>query len=214
VNPNPASKGQDPAPTTLGDLLYADRSGSPIREDAWARLVRSIAAGDQQALRVLYERTHRLVFTLAVRIGGNRESAEEVTVDVFRDVWLRSAQYDPNDGTVVGWIMNQARSRAIDRVRFDQRKKRVPADPDHRAAEHAEAPDDAVDGRRRRGLLQEALTALTPDERRTIETAFFSELTYSETAVRLNQPLGTVKTRVRSALAKLRKALEREGGRP
>lgn len=214
VHPKRASDGQDESTTTLGDLLYADRSGTSIPEDDWARLVEAIAAGDQQALRALYERTHRLVFTLVMRICGKRELAEEITLDVFHDVWRRSAGYDPKDGSVVGWIMNQARSRAIDRLRFEQRKKRVPPQPDHRE-EPAEAPGpaDTIDARQRRDLLQAALAALTPDERQAIETAFFSELTYAEAAVRLDQPLGTVKTRVRSALAKLRQALDREGGR-
>jgi len=197
--------------TTLGDLLYADRSGASIPEDDWVSIVHSIAAGDQQALRVLYERTHRLVFTLAMRISSNRESAQEITLDVFRDVWRRSAQYDPKGGSVVGWIMNQARSRSIDRLRFEQRKKRASPHPNDGEVELVANPADAMDARRHRALLQEALTALTPDERKAIETAFFSELTYAETAARLNQPLGTVKTRVRSALAKLRKALGNEG---
>jgi RNA polymerase sigma-70 factor (ECF subfamily) len=204
---------QDESATTLGDLLYADRSGASIPEEDWVRLVHAIATGDHRALRALYERTHRLVFTLAMRIGGNRESAEEVTLDVFRDVWRRSAQYDSNGGSVVGWIMNQARSRAIDRLRFEQRKKRVPPHPDYGQADPIEGPADVMDARRRRYRLQEALTTLTADERQAIETAFFTELTYSETAVRLNQPLGTVKTRVRSALTKLRKVLSSEGGR-
>jgi RNA polymerase sigma-70 factor, ECF subfamily len=104
---------QDESPATLGDLLYGDGTGASLPEAAWVSLVQTIAAGDHGALRNLYERTHRLVFTLAMRINGNRESAEEVTLDVFRDVWLRSAQYDPRAGSVVGWIMNQARSRAI-----------------------------------------------------------------------------------------------------
>ena len=213
VGPKRALDDRDEVATTLGDLLYADRGDASIPEDDWVRLVHAIAGGDQQALRVLYERTHRLVFTLAMRISGNRESAEEITLDVFRDVWLRSAQYDSTGGSVVGWIMNQARSRAIDRRRFEQRKKRVPSYPNDGEAEPLEGPTDAIDARRRRSLVQEALTALTPDERTAIETAFFSELTYSETAARLNQPLGTVKTRVRSALAKLRRALENGGDR-
>src|SRR5689334_3692560 len=211
---NRSQPDEDDAPGTLGDLLYADRSTGQIQEEDWVRLVQSIAAGDQQALRSLFDRTHRLVFTLAVRITNSRENAEEITLDVFHDIWRRSAQYDPKDGSVVGWIMNQARSRAIDRLRFEQRKKRVPPPSNQRGEEHVEAsgPADAMDARRRRSTLQEGLTALTPVERQAIETAFFSELTYSETAVRLGQPLGTVKTRVRSALAKLRKAFESEGG--
>ena len=209
VKPKPAS--DTPEVTTLGDLLYADKSGKPISEADWARLVIAIAAGDQQALQFLYARSHRIVFTLAMRICNSRELAEEVTLDVFHDVWQRSAQYDPANGSVVGWIMNQARSRAIDRMRFEQRKKRVPSANREEPAE-APGPADNVDLQERRRLLQGALTALTPDERRAIETAFFSELSYSETAVRLDEPVGTVKTRVRSALTKLRKALATEGG--
>jgi len=206
-----APQAQDESLTTLGDLLYADRSRDPVPEADWVLLVRSIAGGDQRALRALYERTHRLVFTLAMRICGNRESAEEVTLDVFRDVWLRSTQYDPQGGSVVGWIANQTRSRAIDRLRFEQRKKRVPPDPKPLEADDECGPEDVIDVRQRSGLLREALKTLSPAERQTIETAFFGELTYSETAARLDQPVGTVKTRVRSALAKLRQALDGEG---
>ena len=213
MKPKPGPEGHDDS-TTLGDLLYRDQSDAAAPEGDWVLLVQSIAAGDQQALRTLYERTHRLVFTLAARICGSRELAEEVTLDVFHDVWQRSAEYDPSDGSVVGWIMIQARSRAIDRLRFEQRRKRSP-DPQRTYDDErvqVGAPPDVLESRQRRCLLQEALTALTPDERNTIETAFFSELTYSETAARLDQPLGTVKTRIRSALAKLRKALGSEGG--
>jgi anti-sigma factor ChrR (cupin superfamily) len=84
-----------------------------------------IAAGDQRALRALYEHTHRLVFTLIECITNNRETAEELTIDVFREVWRRGSKYDAAGGSVVGWIMNHARSRAIDRLCFDSRKKRV-----------------------------------------------------------------------------------------
>jgi RNA polymerase sigma-70 factor (ECF subfamily) len=209
-----ASEVPDESPNTLGDLLYTDRSSAPVPEKDWVLLVRSIASGDQRALRGLYDRTHRLVFTLAMRISGNRESAEEVTLDVFRDVWLRAGQYDPEGGPVLGWIMNQARSRAIDRLRFEQRKKRLPSERHNGEPDEIADPANAVQVRQRQGLVRQALAALTPDERTTIETAFFSELSYAETALRLEQPLGTVKTRVRSALAKLRKALESEGGRP
>ena len=212
VSRKQGSGGEDKLPTTLGDLLYGDRSRERISEDDWVRLVQMVAAGDQQALRALYERTHRLVFTLAMRISGDRESAEEITLDVFHDVWRRSAKYSPEGGPVLGWIMNQARSRAIDRIRFEQRKKRAPQPTGHQEDDiQLAAPVDDMDAGRRRRLVHEALTALTCDERQAIETAFFSELTYSETAVRLNQPLGTVKSRVRSALAKLRKALDSEG---
>jgi RNA polymerase sigma-70 factor, ECF subfamily len=213
VNPRRTSEDRGVPVPTLGDLLPGERSGEGIAEHDWVRLVHAIARGEQQALRSLYERTHRIVFTLAMRICGNRETAEEVTLDVFHDVWRSSAQFDPTAGSVVGWIMIQARSRAIDRVRFDQRKKRVdphPNGPDDLV--QTRGPGDAIDAVEQRRSLERALTDLTSDERDAIETAFFSERTYSETAAHLAVPLGTVKTRVRSALAKLRKALGCAGG--
>jgi RNA polymerase sigma-70 factor, ECF subfamily len=180
------------------------------------RLVQLIADGDHQALHSLYERMHRIVFTLTVRLTQNRETAEEVTVDVFHDVWRRASSYDPADGTVVGWVMNQARSRAIDRLRFENRKKRVNPYPYPAPAEqepHTD-PHDVLDMSERGRVLRDALTVLNASEREAIETAFFDGLTYGEVAARLNEPLGTIKTRVRSGLAKLRRALaEPEVGR-
>jgi RNA polymerase sigma-70 factor (ECF subfamily) len=195
-------------PGTLGDVLYADKAKAVESEKAWVGLVQSIVAGDQLALHALYERTHRLVFTLIMRITSNRETAEELTVDVFHDVWRRASRYDAANGTVLGWIMNQARSRAIDRLRFEQRKKR--AEP--RASEPLPAIEtadchDVLELKQQARALRNALTVLTPDERQAIEAAFFSELTHAEVAARLNQPLGTVKTRIRSGLHKLRQAL-------
>jgi len=209
VHPKRAS---DPTGTTLGDLLYADGTrGTPAEAD-WVRLVEAIATGEQAALRAIYARTHRLVFTLAFRICGNRELAEEVTLDVFHDVWRKAAQYEPAGGSVVSWIMIQARSRAIDRLRFEQRKKRVHPLPNAPEDVDAGAAAAAMDARQRRRTLEGALSTLTPHERAAIETAFFAGLTYAETADVLDEPLGTVKTRVRSALIKLRKALAAEGG--
>lgn len=177
-------------------------------EKEWVALVQSVAAGDALALHALYERTHRLVFTLIVRITGSHETAEELTLDVFHDVWRRARSYDPAGGPVVGWIMNQARSRAIDRLRFEHRKKRVnPATDDPGPVTAASGPEQAFDAREQGRAVRDALQVLTPDERQAIETAFFSELTYAEAAARLQQPLGTVKTRIRSGLAKLRQAL-------
>jgi RNA polymerase sigma-70 factor (ECF subfamily) len=204
-----------PAKQTLGDLLYADKTTAAVPEQDWAGLVDSIARGDQRALHALYERTHRIVFTLIVRITKSRESAEELTLDVFHDVWRRASTYDPAGGSVVGWIMNQARSRAIDRVRFEQRKKRVNTRGDDPLPVPSVAgPQEALDVHEQGRQLRDALAVLTPGERQAFEIAFFSELTYQEVAVRLNQPLGTVKTRVRSGLSKLRQVLGQKRERP
>jgi RNA polymerase sigma-70 factor (ECF subfamily) len=193
---------------TLGDVLYPGGAAIGESEAQWVGLVRSVAAGDQRALHGLYERSHRPVFTLMVRITGNRETAEELTLDVFHDVWRRAASYDPAKGTVLGWIMNQARSRGIDRLRFEQRKKRVDPHPhDGGTEETAPGPDEALESAERARRLREALPSLTAGEREALETAYFSGLTHTEAAARLNQPLGTIKTRIRSALIKLRDVL-------
>ena len=106
--------------TTLGDVIFTGTVQEPLAERDWAVLVSYIAAGDQAALRQLYERTHRLVFSLIVRITHSRETADDLTVDVFLDIWKKAATYDPTEGSVVAWIMNQARRKAIDRLRLEQ----------------------------------------------------------------------------------------------
>jgi len=203
---------RESAARTLGDLLYADKSKVRVFESDWIRLVESIGQGNQVALRCLYDQAHRFVFTLIVRITNSRETAEELTLDVFHDIWRKASGYDPAGGSVVGWIMNQARSRAIDRLRFEQRKKRVNKYPDDPVtASPVTDPQQACDLQEQTQMLQNALKILTPEERRVIETAFFSELSYRETAEKLNEPLGTVKTRIRSALGKLREVLVAKG---
>ena len=193
---------------TLGDLLYGDKAKFRVPEKDWVALIRAIAVGDQVALHSLYERTHRIVFTLIARITNNPETAEELTVDVFYDVWRKASSYDPANGSVVGWIMNQARSRAIDRLRFEHRKKRVSSYGETRLVRTASNDPHQTCVLEEQGrLLRAALGLLTPEERRAIETAFFLELTYDEAATRLNQPIGTIKTRIRSGLGKLRRAL-------
>lgn len=106
---------------TLGDVLYARSSGAPVPEQEWVALVRAIAAGDQAALHALYERSHRPVFTSIMRITASRQLAKAVTLEVFHEVWRRAYRYDPCDGTVLGWLMNRARSRALARLRRDPR---------------------------------------------------------------------------------------------
>ena len=192
-------------PATLGDLLYADRSRHRIPEREWVDLVTAIAAGDQVALRALYERAHRIAFTLILRITHNRETAEELTVDVFHDVWRRAPLYDAANGPVLGWILNQARSRALDRLRYEQREKRVNPHPDEPLTDTEPAhSDEILDREELAWKLRKAVAVLTPDERQAIEAAFFANMTYAEVAAHLHQPLGTIKTRIRSGLGKLR----------
>lgn len=200
----------DPAETigtTLGDVLFV-KSTSPTSESEWVNLMRSIAARDKRALHSLYCRTHKIVFTLVMRITRNRQTAEELTLDVFHDVWRRAPMYDAANGSVIGWIMNQARSRAIDRLRFDQRKKRIDPGPDGSEVDGSSTrPDDALALEQQARRLRAALAVLTEQERQAIEMTFFSGMTHAESAIRLDQPLGTLKTRIRTGLDKLRDAL-------
>jgi RNA polymerase sigma-70 factor (ECF subfamily) len=196
---------------TLGDVLvYAANGTGVLTEQEWSALVRAVAVGDQRALHTLFERSHRIVFTLIMRIVGNPHTAEELTLDVFHDVWRRAGQHDPAAGPVLGWILNQARSRAIDRLRYEQRKKRTAVLPDGEATPLASDSYELSALQDQRRQVQDALVQLTPDEREAIEIAYFSGLTYSEVATQLSEPLGTIKTRIRSALSKLRQVLVAE----
>src|SRR5215469_9675151 len=163
------------SPATLGDVLYA-RSKAPMPEQDWAALVQSIAAGDQLALHALYERAHRMVFTLIMRITANQETAEELTIDVFHDVWRRARRYDAANGTVLGWIMNQARSRAIDRLRFDSRKKRRDGGDLQPLADVAADPCDVLELREQRVALQAALATLAPASAKRSKRRFLAGL--------------------------------------
>jgi DNA-directed RNA polymerase specialized sigma24 family protein len=97
---------------TLGAVLYAGGAGNLVPEAAWVLLIQKIAAGDVRALRALVEASYRIVFTLAARITTNRHAAEEVTVNLFHDVWRCAREYDAGSATVVAWIMNRVRPRA------------------------------------------------------------------------------------------------------
>lgn len=205
------------AAPTLGDVLYAGGRASGDEQE-WVSLVHAIAGGDQVALHALYERAHRIVFTLVLRLTANRETAEELTVDVFHDCWRRAQAYDPVNGMVLGWIMNQARSRAIDRLRFDNRRKRSQSDdapePPEPPPEPPPDPRDVLELSERAGALRAALVVLNDEERQAIEATFFGGLTHVEASARLGVPLGTVKTRIRSGLHKLRAALSSKAGMP
>jgi RNA polymerase sigma-70 factor (ECF subfamily) len=181
------------AKLTLGDVLYADRKVPQESEQVWLAFVHAVVARDAQALHSLYQRSNRLVYTLALRITGSPETAEELTLQVFYDVWTDAAAYHPDGGTVLGWIMSRARARALERVVADK------------LAEGGSR--EALPFEERARVLTEALKRLTPEEREAIETTYFSELTHADTAARLKQPAGSIKTRIGSGLTKLRQAL-------
>jgi DNA-directed RNA polymerase specialized sigma24 family protein len=114
--------------STLGALLYADATKTRVSELEWVGLMQSIAAGDAAALHELYERAHRIVFTLLVRLTHDRSVAENLTVDVFHQIWSGASKYDAAEGSVLGWMMNHTRSKAIDYWGLDWGKRALARD--------------------------------------------------------------------------------------
>jgi RNA polymerase sigma-70 factor (ECF subfamily) len=172
-------------------------------------LVQRVATGDQSALAALYDTTNRLIYGLVLRVLGDASSAEEVLLDVYTQVWRQAASYDTNRGAPLAWLTTIARSRAIDRLRSgwqDQRRKE-PLDALGDAPENSASPEEMTVASERQRFVREALNSLKPEQREVIELAYYSGLSHSEIAVKLNQPLGTVKTRTRLGMMKLREAL-------
>jgi RNA polymerase sigma-70 factor (ECF subfamily) len=179
------------------------------RDQDMVSLVRRVATGDQSALAALYDATNRLIYSLVLRVLGDMSSAEEVLIDVYTQVWRQAASYDANRGAPLAWMATIARSRAIDRLRSgwqDQRRKE-PLDVLGDTPTNAASPEESAAISERQKLVREALNLLTFEQRQVIELAYYSGLSHSEIAEKLNQPLGTVKTRTRLGLMKLREAL-------
>jgi RNA polymerase sigma-70 factor (ECF subfamily) len=172
--------------------------------------VRRMAGRDADALAEIYDRHARAVYSLALRIVGEQAEAEDVVQEVFSQAWGQASKYVPDRGPVVAWLLTMARSRAIDRVRARRaRPDAEGADPVQLAAltDSAQLQDLTLLTREQVGLLRTAMSQLPALQRVAIELAYFEGLTQTEIATRLDEPLGTVKTRVRLALLKLREAL-------
>jgi RNA polymerase sigma-70 factor, ECF subfamily len=178
------------------------------RSQEWAALIGRVAEGDQDALTTLYDATNRFVYGLLLRMLGNAATAEEVLLDVYVQLWKQAARYDKQRGNPRAWLVTMARSRAIDRMRAEGQAAQRGAQLEEAttiAATH-DAEWMATNAEMQR-LVCTALEALSQEQREVIELAFYSGLTHSEMATRLKQPIGTVKTRVRRGMIKLRELL-------
>ena len=179
------------------------------RDQDWAALIKRVADGDQSALTTLYDATSRFVFGLILRVVGDRATAEEVLLDVYTQAWRQAASYDEQRGAPLAWLMTIARTRGIDRLRSGryERHNREPLESMADVTATTSSPEeDSVIAERRR-LVHSALDALSTEQREVIELAYYSGLSHSEIALRLGQPLGTVKTRTRLGMMKLREML-------
>jgi len=193
----------------MGSSLPENQPSRALREAAWRSYVERCAARDQAALAALYDESSGLVYTLVLRMLGDAADAEEVTMDVYSQVWRSAAGYDAARGTVAAWLVAMARSRALDKIR--SRSGRVqreqPLMEIEETAAWAASPESDAEASQRRRHVFVALASLPPEQSQAVQLAFFSGLTHSELAERLGQPLGTVKTRIRQGMMKLRDQL-------
>ena len=180
-------------------------------ETPGAALMRRIQARDQQALGALYDHLAPVLNALLVRILGDRQEAEDILGDTFWQMWQNAASYEPSRGTVEGWAISIARSHALDRLRARKRREvqTIRYEAEERLLPRLQRPvpeEVVLQGEQARAVV-EALEALPHEQRQPIELAYYEGLSQAEIADRLAQPLGTIKTRVRAGLLRLRQAL-------
>jgi RNA polymerase sigma-70 factor (ECF subfamily) len=198
-HPGRMSMGVTPEPS--GD----DRS----REQA--ALVAAMAGGDKTAMGALYDQLSGPLYSLAHRMLGDDGEAQDLTQDIFLQLWRTAASYDPSRGSVFSWAATLTRNRAIDRIRMRQRRGELLAQaaPDLQPGALGGEADSAASlwVQEKAAAVRQALAGIAPDQQQAIELAFFSGLTQQEIAVRLNEPLGTIKARIRRGLLKLKDRL-------
>ena len=170
-----------------------DLAKIPTHEQNLAMLIFRVAQGDESAISALYDGTSRLVYGLALRILADMAEAEEVTIEVYMQIWRKAVDYDPERGIPSAWLLMLTRSRAIDRLRSGTQQHRLEKLLEVDVLAPTADPEETALVVERRRLVQDALAKLAPQQREAIELAYFSGLSQSKIAVRLGQPLGTVK---------------------
>ncbi len=179
-------------------------STSKDAKDAW--LAQRVASGDREAFLSLYDRYAARVHGLALRMLGERMAAEEVTQDTFLKLWTRAGSYSPRKGSLLAWLMTVARRTALDRIRLENRRPEFGnlTDPEDAWLKLPDPQSDGVEARWR--TLHFALLELPAEQRQVIELAYYHSMSQSQMAEYLGIPLGTVKTRLRLGMEKLRQS--------
>jgi RNA polymerase sigma-70 factor, ECF subfamily len=176
----------------------------PLSAESEQALMRQLVAGQEDAVRAIYERFGRSVYTVGLRLLGSAEAAEELTQDVFLAAWRKGAGFDAERGRLSTWLMAIAHNMAVDRLRHERGAARPPLVLVDELPEPAPVEDE--DALFQRDRARRALAGLSPAERQLLSQAYFYGWTAREIAEADGIPLGTVKTRLRTALIKLRKA--------
>ena len=177
----------------------------PSDNDGDAELIRAVARGDRPALAALYDRFSPILMAVATRVLGDRREAEDLLHDVFLEVWRQASDYDVARGSVRAWMLVRLRSRAIDRRKAAGYTRVVALEPEHLERHEAGAEDPSFGPDRTR--VRRALAELPEEQRTVLELGYFEGLSSSEIATRIDAPIGTVKSRVAAALARLRAGL-------
>jgi RNA polymerase sigma-70 factor (ECF subfamily) len=208
-------------PPSQPPYLHPDSAAPAVRVGAAAELddatlLRRMAEGDEQALGVLYDRWNALVHGVVARMLRQPDDVEDVVEEAFWQAWRQASRFDPTRGAVQTWLLTIARSRALDRVRSLRRRREDPLDGEdgQAVAQQTVEGDPGLDAEasERHTIVVAALADLPKEQREALELGYFGGLSQSEIAERTGQPLGTVKTRMRLAMQKLRGRLTMLGG--
>lgn len=175
-----------------------------------ATLVQRLLQSDVSAFEQLYDRHSRIVYALVLRILQQASTAEEVVQDVFLQLWRNASQYQTARGAFVPWLLTLARNRALDHLRLKSERQRRREDQTEELPSISAAPEyeKALDEKRRAERVRSLMGALTPQQKKAIEMAYFEGLSHSEIAAALKEPLGTVKSWIRNGLLRLKEGLQ------
>src|SRR5918912_2660756 len=208
---------EPPRSRTSSDAAATSRTEAGLSRsaDIDRYLIRLMASGDEGALGALYDRWVTLVHSLVLRLLADADEAEDVVEETFWQAWRQAERYEQERAAVYTWLTTIAGSRALDRLRARRRRQEEAwsqlgfsdVESITLSAPAADNPLAGAEQAERRAIVARALTALPPEQRETIELAYFGGLSQSEIAEQTGQPLGTVKTRVRLAMEKLRESL-------
>jgi len=205
-----AFRGQ-PAPDVCLTMAEIEQPSGAERNREQTRLVLAVAQGDKAAFASLFGQLAGPLYSFAYRLLGEEGDTQDLVQDVFLQLWRTAASYEADRGTVFSWLVTLTRNCAIDRIRMKRRRSELLAQaaPELQPAGHAGETDSAaaLGLRERSEAIRTALAELTPDQRQALELAYFGGFTQQEIAAKLNEPLGTIKARIRRGLLRLKDRL-------